>query len=100
MDVGSAKITQDEMCGIKHYLVDILEPTEDFNIVLFQKYAKEAIEEIYAKGKTPIIVGGTGFYIQSVLYDIDFNDSDEDSELRCELEQIAASTIKHSTFVD
>lgn len=90
MDIGSAKIMPEEMCGIKHYLVDILEPTEDFNIVLFQKYAKEAMEEIYAKGKVPIIVGGTGFYIQSVLYDIDFNESDEDSELRHELENLAA----------
>jgi tRNA dimethylallyltransferase len=57
--------------------------------VLFQKYAKEAIEEIYSKGKIPIMVGGTGFYIQSVLYDIDFEKSDEDSQLRHELSQIA-----------
>jgi tRNA dimethylallyltransferase len=89
MDIGSAKIKQEEMQGIKHYLVDIMEPTEEFNIVLFQKYAKEAIEEIYAKGKIPIMVGGTGFYIQSVLYDIDFNESDEDSGLRRELSEIA-----------
>lgn len=89
MDIGSAKIMPEEMCGIKHYLVDILDPTEDFNIVLFQKYAKEAMEEIYAKGKVPIIVGGTGFYIQSVLYNIDFNESEEDSELRHELEKLA-----------
>lgn len=89
MDIGSAKIRPEEMQGIRHYLVDILEPTQDFNIVLFQKYAKQAIMEIYEKGKIPIIVGGTGFYIQSVLYDIDFNESDEDTELRTELEQIA-----------
>jgi tRNA dimethylallyltransferase len=89
MDIGSAKIKSEEMQGIKHYLVDILEPTEDFNIVLFQKYAKQAIEEIYSKGKVPIMVGGTGFYIQSVLYDIDFDESDEDSELRQELSKIA-----------
>jgi tRNA dimethylallyltransferase len=89
MDIGSAKIKPEEMQGIKHYLVDILEPTEDFNIVLFQKYAKQAIAEIYEKGKIPIMVGGTGFYIQSVLYDIDFNKSDEDSELRSELSKIA-----------
>lgn len=89
MDIGSAKITPDEMSGVKHYLVDILEPTEDFNIVLFQKYAKAAMKEIYAKGKIPIIVGGTGFYIQSVLYDIDFSESDEDNELRKELECLA-----------
>ena len=93
MDIGSAKIRPEEMQGIKHHLVDILEPSEDFNIVLFQKYAKQAMEEIYAKGKLPIIVGGTGFYIQSVLYDIDFQENNsntvEDSALRRELETIA-----------
>lgn len=89
MDIGSAKIRQEEMQGIKHYLVDILEPTEEFNIVLFQKYAKQAIAEIYEKGKIPIIVGGTGFYIQSVLYDIDFQEGDEDTALRVELEKTA-----------
>lgn len=89
MNIGSAKIQPEEMQGIKHYLVDILEPTEDFNIVLFQKYAKKAIAEIYQKGKIPVIVGGTGFYIQSVLYDIDFQESDGDTALRGELEQLA-----------
>lgn len=89
MDIGSAKIRPEEMQGVKHYLVDILEPTEDFNIVLFQKYAKQAITEIYEKGKIPIIVGGTGFYIQSVLYNIDFQESNEDTALRAELEQLA-----------
>lgn len=89
MDIGSAKIRPEEMQGVRHYLVDILEPTEDFNIVLFQKYAKQAIAEIYERGKIPIIVGGTGFYIQSVLYDIDFQESDEDTVLRAELEHLA-----------
>lgn len=89
MDIGSAKIRPEEMQGVRHYLVDILEPTQDFNIVLFQKYAKQAITEIYEKEKIPIIVGGTGFYIQSVLYDIDFQESDEDTALRAELEQLA-----------
>lgn len=90
MDIGSAKIRPEEMQGIKHYLVDILEPSEEFNIVLFQTYSKQAMKEIYAKGKTPILVGGTGFYIQSVLYDIDFEKSEEDTALRAELEAIAA----------
>lgn len=89
MDIGSAKIQPAEMQGVKHYLVDILEPTEDFNIVLFQSYAKQAISEIYRKGKIPIMVGGTGFYIQSVLYDIDFQESDGDTALRAELERLA-----------
>ena len=89
MNIGSAKIQPEEMQGVKHYLVDLLEPTQDFNIFLFQKLAKQAIAEIYAKGKIPILVGGTGFYIQSVLYDIDFKESAEDTALRAELEQLA-----------
>lgn len=89
MDIGSAKIRQEDTKGIPHHLIDILEPTEEFNIVLFQKYALNAMEEIYAKGKIPIIVGGTGFYIQSVLYHIDFADSNEDTSLRRELEELA-----------
>lgn len=89
MDIGSAKIKQEEMCGITHYLVDILEPVQDFSVVLFQQYAKQAIEQIRAKGKIPIMVGGTGFYIQSVLYDIDFQDSMADDSLRKELEETA-----------
>lgn len=88
MDIGSAKIKREEMDGVTHYLVDILEPTTDFNVVLFQKYAKEAMEQIYAKGKVPILVGGTGFYIQSVLYDIDFTENDEDTGLRRSLEAL------------
>lgn len=89
MNIGSAKIQPEEMQGVKHYLVDLLEPTQDFNIFLFQKLAKQAIAEIYAKGKIPILVGGTGFYIQSVLYDIDFKEGAEDTALREELEQLA-----------
>ena len=90
MDIGTAKIMPDEMDGVKHYLIDILEPTESFNIFLFKKMASEAIEEIYVKGKIPIIVGGTGFYIQSVLYDVSFNEEeDKDNSIRNELEEIA-----------
>ena len=72
MDIGSAKIRPEEMCGIPHHLIDVLDPKEDFNVFTFQTMAKQALEEIYAKGKVPIIVGGTGFYIQSLLYDIAF----------------------------
>ncbi len=89
MDIGSAKVRPEEMDGIRHYLTDVLEPTQDFNIVLFQQYAKAAITEIYDRGKIPILVGGTGFYIQSVLYDIDFSESEEDTALRRELEALA-----------
>ena len=75
MDIGSAKITPEEMDGVPHHLVDVLEPTEDYNIVLFQQMAKEAMEKIYDKGRIPILVGGTGFYIQAVTRDIDFTSS-------------------------
>ena len=68
MDIGSAKIKKEEMQGIKHYLIDEFEPDDEFNVNVFQKLTKKYINEIYEKGKTPIIVGGTGFYIQSVLY--------------------------------
>lgn len=89
MDIGSAKITPEEMQGVKHYLIDVLEPDEEFHVVKFQQLAKAAMEEIYAKGKIPIVVGGTGFYIQALLYDIDFTESNEDTTYRHELEQIA-----------
>ena len=89
MDIGSAKITREEMDGVKHYLVDVLLPEEEFNIVRFQQMAKEALEEIYHEGKIPIIVGGTGFYIQSLIYDIDFNNQDADEAYRVELENFA-----------
>lgn len=89
MDIGSAKIHPEEMQGVKHYLVDELEPDEEFNVVRFQQMAKQTIQEIYAKGKVPILVGGTGFYIQAVLYDIDFQENDEDHSYREELEGLA-----------
>lgn len=76
MDIGTAKIKPEEMDGVPHHLIDILDSKEDFNIYLFQKYAKAAMEQIYDRGKIPIIVGGTGFYIQSIIYDIEFNDED------------------------
>ena len=89
MDIGSAKIRPEEMDGVKHYLVDVLEPDEEFHVVRFQQMAKQAMEEIYAKGKVPIVVGGTGFYIQALLYDIDFTESEEDSPYRKEMEALA-----------
>ncbi len=89
MDIGSAKITPEEMDGVKHYLIDELEPSEEFNIVRFQQMAKSALEEIYANGQIPIIAGGTGFYIQALLYDIDFDNQDCDEAYRTELENFA-----------
>ena len=75
MDIGSAKIRPEEMNGIPHYLVDVLEPWEEFHVVRFQQMAKSAMEKIYANQHIPIIVGGTGFYIQALLYDIDFTEN-------------------------
>lgn len=85
MDIGSAKIRPEEMEGIPHYLIDELEPSEEFHVVRFQRMAKAAMEKIYAKGHIPIVVGGTGFYIQALLYDIDFEANDGDAKLRKEL---------------
>ena len=89
MDIGSAKIMPEEMEGVKHYLIDELEPSEEFNIVVFQQKAKAALKEIYANGQIPIVAGGTGFYIQSLLYDIDFENQDCDEAFRTKLENLA-----------
>lgn len=89
MDVDSAKITPEEMDGVRHYLVDELEPFDEFHVVKFQEYAQKYLNEIYAHGKIPIIAGGTGFYIQALLNDIDFTEQESDSAYRKELEALA-----------
>lgn len=89
MDIGSAKIKKEEMQGVDHYLIDVLDPEDDFNVFLFQKMAKEAMEEIWSQGKVPIITGGTGFYIQAVLRDIEFSENDGKSEERKQYEKLA-----------
>ena len=73
LNIGSAKITEEEMEGIKHHLIDILDPTEDYSVASFQANARKLIDEITDKGMTPIICGGTGFYIKAALYDYDFS---------------------------
>lgn len=88
-DIGSAKITSEEMEGIPHHLIDVLEPTESFNVATFKTMAKQAIEDIISRDKTPIIAGGTGFYIQSVLYDINFTENEDDG-YRSTLEELLA----------
>lgn len=95
MDIGTAKIMPEEMDGVDHYLVDILDPKEEFNVARFQTMAKEALEKIYAKGQIPIIVGGTGFYIQALLYDIQFSDTKKDDTYREELKLIAKQQGNH-----
>ena len=89
MDIGSAKITKEEMQGVPHYLVDVLEPEEPFSVVRFQELAREAVRTIYSRGKIPIVVGGTGFYIQALLYEIDFTENSDDTSCRRSLEEAA-----------
>lgn len=89
MDIGTAKIRLEEMDGVPHHLIDILEPTEDFNVVRFQALARAAAEDIYSRGKIPIVAGGTGFYIQALLNDIDFTQIDENTQFREEMERLA-----------
>ena len=89
MDIGSAKVTPAEMDGVPHHLIDVLDPREEFNVVIFQKLAKEAMETILRNGHIPILVGGTGFYIQALLYDIDFTVTKEDTAYREELTELA-----------
>lgn len=92
MDIGSAKITAEEMDGVPHYLIDVLDPTEDFNVATFKTLAEKAIDEILSKGKIPIVVGGTGFYIHALLYDADFTESvGEISAIRKDLEETATT---------
>ena len=90
MDIGSAKVTKEEMNGVRHHLIDVLDPWDEFNVVVFQRLAKQAMEEIYAAGHIPIIAGGTGFYIQALVNDIDFTENDSDTGYREELECLAA----------
>lgn len=90
MDIGTAKIMPDEMNGIEHHLIDDLSPDCPFDVYEFKKRANQCVNEIYEKRKIPIVVGGTGFYIQALLYDIDFSEEHSDQQYRKELEQLAA----------
>ena len=89
MDIGSAKIKTEEMEGIRHHLIDVLNPEEEFNVVRFQTLAKQAMEEIHQRGKIPVVAGGTGFYIQALVNDIDFTKNDGDGSYREELSDFA-----------
>ncbi len=89
MDIGSAKITEEEMQSVPHYLIDCADPSESWNVVRFQTMAKEALQDIYSRDRLPILAGGTGFYIQALLYDIDFTEMDEDNDYRRQLEEKA-----------
>ena len=89
MDIGTAKIKENEMCGIRHHLIDIFEPGDEFNVTIFKELAKKSIDDITERGKIPILAGGTGFYIQAVLNDISFTEHETDTGLRDELSRYA-----------
>ena len=95
MDIGSAKIKPEEMGGIPHHLIDILEPEEEFNVCLFEKLALEAMEQIYERGHIPVVIGGTGFYIQALLYQIDFTEEETDTAYRDKLWQLGEEKGNH-----
>ena len=99
MDIGTAKIRKEETEGVPHHLIDILEPQEPFDVVQFQQLARDAIDDIRSRGHLPILVGGTGFYIQALLYDIDFTE-EEDNTLRRELEQQAETPEGREALVE
>ena len=90
MDIGSAKVTVEEMRGVPHHLIDCADPSENWNVVRFQKEARRAVQDISSRGRLPILCGGTGFYIQALLYDIDFTQMDENTPLRDRLSALAA----------
>lgn len=90
MNIGTAKIYPEQMQGIRHYLIDEFEPEEEFHVVRFQEYTKRYLREIYDDKKLPILVGGTGFYIQAILYDIDFTKAESEEAYRLELHRIAS----------
>lgn len=94
MNIGTAKITEEEKCGIPHFLIDEFEPDEEFNVTIFKNKVMGYIKDITSRGKVPIIVGGTGFYIQSVIYDINFNEYGDDSEVRKKYELMAETIGK------
>lgn len=89
MDIGSAKISSEEMKGVKHHLIDFLDPSENFSVAEFSSLAKESIEEISSENKLPMLVGGTGLYINSLIYNYSFAETNKDEAYRKELEQLA-----------
>ena len=90
MDIGTAKVMKEETCGVPHHLIAVLDPKDPFNVMTFRSMVKDAVRGIASRGNVPVLVGGTGFYIQSVLYDVQFEEDASSEELRKELEQEAA----------
>ena len=99
MNIGTAKIRPEETEGIPHHLIDILDPKDPFDVVQFQTLARQKVQEILGRGHMPIVVGGTGFYIQALLYDIDFSEENE-TELRAGLEKLAETEEGRQALVE
>ncbi len=93
MDIGTAKVTKDEMDGVVHHFVDIIEPDEEWNVMRFCELARAAIDDICARGKVPIVVGGTGFYIHALAYGAEFDEEPEDTSLRTSLEKLTEAEL-------
>ena len=93
MDIGTAKVTKEEAEGIKHYLINIITPEERYTVANFKRDCEKAIEEILAKGKMPIIVGGTGLYVNSIIYGIDYMEMNFDEEYRNSLMKKAETEV-------
>ena len=98
MDIGTAKITRDEMGGVAHHLLDVVDPKEGFDVSMYQAMGKACLQEIYARNKLPILCGGAGFYIQALTQDIDFTSAAHDEALRKELEDYAATHGAHALY--
>ena len=93
LDIGSGKITKKEMLGIPHHMIDVASPKKTFSVVQYQKYAKKAVNNILGLGKLPIIVGGTGFYVDSIIYDMSFPAAPPQMKFRKRLEKLNASEL-------
>ncbi len=89
MDIGTAKLKKEEMKGVPHHMIDILDASEDFNVALFKEYADRYIAEIRDRGRIPVLTGGTGFYTQAVLYGVEFREGESDEKVRSRLEREA-----------
>ncbi len=98
MDIGTAKLPLEDREGVSHHLIDCLDPDEEFNVTVFVKLAKEAIEQIRAKNRIPILVGGTGFYIQALVKDLDFEEEPHEDGYRASLESMAAEGNAHLLY--
>lgn len=103
MNIGSAKPTPEEMDGVPHYMIDIVYPFQDFSVALYRKLAGEVIDNIISRGKVPIVAGGTGLYINSLTYPMDFTQTAEDKEYRrylCQLADEKGNEYLHSLLKD